>query len=238
MKLDILAIGAHPDDIELSCGGTILSHISQGLKVGILDLTRGELGTRGSAETRAAEAEAAAKILGVSVRENAGFDDGFFVNDKAHQLEIIKYIRKYQPDIILTNAIHDRHPDHARAAQLTEDAVFLSGLSKVETKLNGVIQKPFRPRSVYHYIQSLDISPDLAVDISLFFDRKIDAIRAYKTQFHDPDSKEPETFISSPDFLEFIKSRAVHFGVPIGVSYAEGYTMKRHMGVYNLKDIF
>ena len=238
MKLDILAIGAHPDDIELSCGGTILSHISQGLKVGILDLTRGELGTRGSAESRAAEANAAAEILGVSVRENAGFDDGFFVNDKAHQLEIIKYVRKYQPDIILTNAIHDRHPDHARAAQLTEDAVFLSGLSKVETKLSGAIQKPFRPRSVYHYIQSLDVTPDLAVDISPYFEKKIEAIRAYKTQFHDPDSKEPETFISSPDFLEFIRARAVHFGVPMGVSYAEGYTMKRHMGVYNLKDIF
>ena len=238
MKLDILAIGAHPDDIELSCGGTILSHIAQGLKVGILDLTRGELGTRGTMETRAAEAAEAANILGVSVRENAGFADGFFTNDKAHQLEIIKYIRKYKPDIILTNAIHDRHPDHARAAQLTEDAVFLSGLSKVETMLNGVAQKPFRPRSVYHYIQSLDITPDLAVDISLFFDRKIEAIRAYKTQFHAPDSKEPDTFISSPEFLDFIKARAVHFAVPLGVTYAEGYTIKRHIGVYNLKDIF
>jgi bacillithiol biosynthesis deacetylase BshB1 len=238
MKLDILAIGAHPDDIELSCGGTILSHVAQGHKVGILDLTRGELGTRGTDEIRVAEATEAAKVLGVLVRDNAGFADGFFTNDKAHQLEVIKYIRKYQPDIILTNAIHDRHPDHARAAQLTEDAVFLSGLAKVETKWDGALQKPFRPRAVYHYIQSLDITPDFAVDISPFFDKKIEAIRAYKTQFYDPNSKEPNTFISSPEFMEFIKGRGVHFGVPLGVSYAEGYTCKRHIGVYNLKDIF
>lgn len=238
MKLDILAIGAHPDDIELSCGGTILSHVAQGAKVGILDLTAGELGTRGTAESRASEAAEAAKIMGVSVRENAGFADGFFVNDKAHQLELIKYIRKYQPDIILANAIHDRHPDHARAAQLTEDAVFLSGLAKVETRLNGEIQKPYRPRTVYHYIQSLDITPDFAVDVSPFFDKKIEAIRAYRTQFHDPHSKEPDTFISSPEFLDFIKARGSHFGVPLGVSYAEGYTTKRLIGVYNLRDIF
>ena len=238
MKLDILAFGAHPDDIELSCGGTILSHVAQGSKVGIVDLTRGELGTRGTAESRESEAAAAAKIMGVSVRENAGFADGFFLNDKDHQLELIKYIRKYQPDIVLANAIHDRHPDHARAAQLTEDAVFLSGLSKVETRLNGEIQKAYRPRAVYHYIQSLDITPDFAVDISPFFDKKIEAIRAYKTQFHDPDSKEPDTFISSPEFLDFIKARGSHFGVPLGVSFAEGYTTKRLLGVYNLRDIF
>lgn len=238
MKLDILAIGAHPDDIELSCGGTILSHVAQGCKVGIVDLTRGELGTRGSIESRMAEAAEAARIMGVSVRENAGFADGFFVNDKEHQLELIKYIRKYQPDIILANAIHDRHPDHARAAQLTEDAVFLSGLAKVETRLNGEIQKAYRPRAVYHYIQSLDISPNFAVDVSPFFDKKIEAVRAYKTQFHNPDSKEPDTFISSPEFLDFIKARGSHFGVPLGVSYAEGYTTKRLPGVYNLKDIF
>jgi N-acetylglucosamine malate deacetylase 1 len=238
MKLDILAIGAHPDDIELSCGGTILSHVSLGLKVGILDLTRGELGTRGSAEERSAEAAAAAKILGVEVRENAGFADGFFVNDKHHQLELIKFIRKYRPDIVLANAIHDRHPDHARAAQLTEDAVFMSGLAKIETSMDGEAQKAFRPRTVFHYIQSLDITPDIAVDITPFFDKKVEAIRAYKTQFHNPDSKEPDTFISSPEFLEFIKARASHYGVPLGVSYAEGFTIKRHIGVHNLKDIF
>ena len=238
MKLDILAIGAHPDDIELSCGGTILSHVSQGLTVGILDLTKGELGTRGSAETRLIEAAAAAKIMGVSARENAGFADGFFTNDKAHQLEVIKYIRKYQPDIILANAIYDRHPDHGRAAQLIDDATFLSGLARIETSIDGVAQEPFRPRAVYHYIQSLDVTPDFAVDITPYFDQKVEAIMAYRSQFFDPNSKEPETFISSPDFLEFIKSRCLHFGVPLGVKYAEGYTTKRLMGVYNLKDIF
>lgn len=238
MKLDILAIGAHPDDTELSCGGTILSHVSQGYKVGILDLTGGELGTRGTADTRREEAANAAKILGVSVRENAGFADGFFANDKEHQLALIKYIRKYQPDIILATAIHDRHPDHARAAQLVEDAAFLSGLTKVETKLNGEVQEAFRPKAVYHYIQSLDIKPDFAIDISAFFDKKIEAIRAYRTQFYDPQSKGPNTFISSPEFLDFIRARASHYGVPLGVRYAEGYTAKRHIGVINLKDIF
>ena len=238
MKLDILAIGAHPYDIELSCGGTILSHVAQGLKVGVLDLTHGELGTRGTADTRLAEATDAARILGVAVRENAGFADGFFVNDKAHQLELIKYIRKYQPDIILANAVHDRHPDHARAAQLVEDAAFLSGLAKIETYLDGIPQTPFRPRAIYHYIQSLDINPDFAVDITPYFDQKVEAIKAYRTQFFDPNSKEPETFISSPQFLDFVKSRALHFGVPLGVNYAEAYTVKRLIGVYSLKDIF
>jgi N-acetylglucosamine malate deacetylase 1 len=238
MKLDILAIGAHPDDIELSCGGTILSHIAQGYKVGILDLTRGELGTRGTPETREAEAAAAAQILGVSVRENAGLADGFFQNDKAHQLEVIKYIRKYQPDIILANAIHDRHPDHARAAKLVDDAAFMSGLPRIETTVDGQPQKAFRPRAVYHYIQSLDVQPHLAVDVSMYFDKKIEAIRAYKSQFYDPDSKEKDTFISSPEFMEFIKARGSHFGVPLGVTYAEGYTTNKLIGVYNLKDIF
>lgn len=238
MKLDILAIGAHPDDVELSCGGTILSHIAQGLKVGILDLTHGELGTRGTIETRTAEAADAASIMGVSVRENAGFADGFFANDRAHQLELIRYIRKYQPDIILANAIHDRHPDHARAAQLVEDAAFLSGLAKIETEFEGTAQAPFRPRAIYHYIQSLDIDPDFAVDITPYFDQKVEAIKAYRTQFFDPNSKEPETFISSPQFLDFVKSRALHYGVPLGVNYAEAYTVKRLIGVYNLKDIF
>lgn len=238
MKLDILAIGAHPDDIELSCGGTILSHVSLGFKVGILDLTKGELGTRGSAEERSAEAAEAAKILGVHVRENAGFADGFFVNDKHHQIELIKFIRKYRPDIILTNAVNDRHPDHARSAKLTEDAVFLSGLSKIETQLNGELQKPFRPNAVYHYIQSIDISPNFAVDITPFFDKKEEAIRAYKTQFYNPNSTQPQTFISTPQFMEFVRARAIHYGVPIGVNYAEGFTTGRHIGINNLKDIF
>ena len=238
MKLDILAIGAHPDDIELSCAGTLLSQIDKGYKVGILDLTHGELGTRGSAELRLQEAADAAKILGIDIRDNAGFADGFFQNDKEHQLELIKYIRKYQPDVILTNAIYDRHPDHGRASQLTSDAVFLSGLSKIETRLNGQIQPAFRPRVVYNYIQSLDITPSFAVDITPYFDKKLEAVKAYKTQFYNPDSGEPSTFISSQDFLEFTRGRASHFGVPIGVRYAEGYTTKRLIGVKNINDIF
>jgi bacillithiol biosynthesis deacetylase BshB1 len=237
MKLDILAIGAHPDDVELSCGGTVLSHVALGHKVGILDLTRGELGTRGTPEIRLEEATNAAKILGVAVRENAGFADGFFTNDREHQIELIKYIRKYQPDIILAPAIHDRHPDHARAAQLVEDAAFLSGLPKVGTTLNGEVQKASRPVAVYHYIQSLDIKADFAVDISAFFDKKIEAILAYRTQFFNPQSNEPQTFISSPEFLDFIRGRASHFGVPLGVKYAEGYTSKKLMGVTNLRNL-
>jgi bacillithiol biosynthesis deacetylase BshB1 len=238
MKLDILAIGAHPDDIELSCAGTLLSQIDQGYKVGLLDLTQGELGTRGSAALRLQEAADAAKILGIDIRDNAGFADGFFQNDREHQLELIKYIRKYQPDVILTNALYDRHPDHARAAQLTADACFLSGLSKIETRLNGEIQAAFRPRVVYNYIQSLDITPTFAIDITPYFEKKLESVKAYKTQFHDPNSLEPNTFISSPEFLEFARSRASHFGVPIGVRYAEGYTTKRLLGVKNLNDIF
>lgn len=237
MKLDILAIGAHPDDVELGCAGTLLSHIARGKKAGILDLTRGELGTRGTAATRQQEAAAAAAILGVSVRDNAGFGDGFFPNDKAHQLELICYIRQYQPDIILTNAITDRHPDHGRSAALTEDAVFLSGLTKVETRLNGQLQAPFRPRAVYHYIQALDITPDIAVDITPYYDTKIEAVMAYKTQFYDPNSTEPETFISKPEFLELIKGRASHFGAPIGVRFAEAYTSKRLIGVRDLEEL-
>lgn len=238
MKLDILAVGAHPDDVELSCAGTLMAQIAQGAKVGLLDLTQGELGTRGTGEIRLQEAAAAAQVMGIAVRENAGFADGFFQNDKEHQLALIKYMRKYQPDIILANAIHDRHPDHARAAALVEDAAFLSGLSKVTTELDGVAQSAWRPKAVYHYIQSLDITPSFAVDITAYFDKKLEAIRAYKSQFYNPDSKEASTFISSQEFLEFVRARAVHFGVPLGVKFAEGFTVKRHIGVRNLNDIF
>ncbi len=238
MKLDILAIGAHPDDVELSCAGTLLAQIARGSKVGLLDLTEGELGTRGTGEIRRQEAADAAKVLGITVRDNAGFADGFFQNDKEHQLALIKYIRKYQPDIILANAVHDRHPDHARAAQLVEDASFLSGLSKVQTDLDGVPQRAWRPKAVYHYIQSLDITPSFAVDVTPYFDQKLEAIMAYKSQFYNPDSKEAATFISSQEFLEFVRSRAVHFGVPLGVKFAEGFTIKRHIGVRDLNDIF
>ena len=237
IKLDILAIGAHPDDVELSCAGTIMAHLALGMKVGILDLTAGELGTRGDAETRAKEAAAAAKIMGITVRENAGFADGFFQNDREHQLALIKYIRKYQPDILLANAVYDRHPDHGRAANLIADAAFLSGLAKVETEMDGIQQSYFRPKAIYHYIQSLDIAPDLVVDVTPYFEKKLEAIMAYKTQFYQPGADGHQTFISSPEFMEFIKGRMSHFGVPVGVRFGEAYTMNRVIGVKNLKDL-
>ena len=231
MKLDILAIGVHPDDVELGCAGTLLKHIELGYKVGILDLTKGELGTRGTAFTRKQEAEDAANILGVALRENLGFEDGFFNNDKHHQIQLIQVIRKYRPEIIFTNAKHDRHPDHGKAAALTNAAVFLSGLPKIETTLNGVLQEAFRPKSVYNYIQAIHIEPDFVVDITPYFDKKMEAVLAYKTQFHNPDSNEKDTFISSPEFLDFVKGRAVHFGVPCGMKYAEGFNVNRTVGV-------
>jgi bacillithiol biosynthesis deacetylase BshB1 len=231
MKLDILAIGVHPDDVELGCSGTLMKQIDKGYKVGILDLTKGELGTRGDAGTRAAEVEASSKIMGVQVRENLGFADGFFLNDKQHQLELIQVLRKYQPEVVISNAKYDRHPDHGRSAQLTYDACFLSGLAKIETELNGEKQKHFRPRALYHYIQAIHAEPDFVVDITGYYERKLQAIRAFKTQFHDPNSTEPNTFISSPEFLEFVKARAVHFGVPLGVKYAEAFTVNRIPGV-------
>ncbi len=234
MKLDILAIGVHPDDVELGCSGTLMKHIDKGYKVGILDLTRGELGTRGTAATRLAEVDASTKILGVHVRENLGFEDGFFVNDKTHQLRLIQIIRKYQPNVIITNAKYDRHPDHGKSAQLTYDAAFLSGLSKIETSLNGVAQNAWRPQALYNYIQAIHIEPAFVVDVTDYFARKEEAIRAFKTQFHNPDSKEPATFISSPEFLDFVTARAVHYGVPIGVKYAEAFTVNRIPGVEDI----
>ncbi len=234
MKLDILAIGVHPDDVELGCSGTLMKHIDQGYTVGILDLTRGELGTRGTIATRKKEALDASKIMGVKVRENLGFRDGFFVNDEKHQRELIKVIRKYQPSIVISNAKYDRHPDHGRSAQLTYDACFLSGLSKVETSLNGKKQQAHRPKALYHYIQAIHTEPHFVVDITNYFDRKLEAIHAYKTQFYDPKSKEKNTFISSPEFLEFVRARASHFGVPIGVRYAEAFTVNRIPGVNDI----
>ncbi len=234
MKLDILAIGVHPDDVELGCSGTLMKQIDAGYKVGILDLTKGELGTRGTVKLRMKEVEASSKILGIKVRENLGFEDGFFKNDKEHQLELIKIIRKYQPAVVITNARYDRHPDHGRAAQLTYDACFLSGLSKIETKLKGEKQKAFRPGAVYHYIQAIHAEPDFVVDITNYFDRKLKAILAFKSQFFNPDSTEDETFISSPEFLEFVRARAMHFGVPIGVKYAEAFTVNRTPGVEDI----
>lgn len=237
MKLDILAIGAHPDDVELGCGGTLAKHLDLGHTVGILDLTRGELGTRGSAELRDEEAAAAAKVLGVHCRENLGMRDGFFQNDEAHQRAIIEMIRKYQPDVVLGNAPTDRHPDHGRAARLIYDACFLSGLPKIETKLNGTFQEAWRPKAYYNYVQFLHIEPDFVVDISDYFQKKMEAVMAYKSQFYDPDSKEPETFISTPDFFSFLEATYISFGRPLGVRYAEGYIKNRYVGVEDITQL-
>jgi bacillithiol biosynthesis deacetylase BshB1 len=237
MKLDILAFGAHPDDVELGCAGTILKEIALGKTVGIVDLTRGELGTRGSAELRDQEAAAAAKILGVSVRENLRFRDGFFVNDQAHQLEVIQMIRKYQPEIVLCNAIEDRHIDHAKGSQLVSDACFLSGLMKIETQLDGQAQQAWRPKVVYHYIQWKDIKPDFVVDITGFTDKKVDSILAYRSQFYDPNSNEPESPITSKNFLESLNYRSRDFGRLVGVDHAEGFTIERYLAVNSLGDL-
>ena len=237
MKLDILAFGAHPDDVELGCSGTLAKEISLGKKVGIIDLTRGELGTRGTAETRDKEASDAAKILGVSVRENLKFRDGFFVNDEKHQLEIIKMIRKYQPKIVLCNAIEDRHIDHGKGSSLVSDACFLSGLIKVETELDSQKQEAWRPKVVYHYIQWKNIEPDFAVDITGFMDLKMESVLAYGTQFYDPNSKEPVTPITSKNFLDSIKYRAQDLGRLVGVEYAEGFTVERYLAVNSLENL-
>jgi bacillithiol biosynthesis deacetylase BshB1 len=237
MKLDILAFGAHPDDVELGCGATIAKEISLGKKVGIIDLTRGELGTRGSADLRDKEAANAAGILGVSVRENLGFADGFFTNDKEHQLEIIKMIRKYQPEIVLCNAIDDRHIDHPKGSNLVSDACFLSGLIKVETQIEGVLQEKWRPKLVYHYIQWKNIEPHFVVDVTGFMDVKTKAILAYSSQFYDPKSKEPETPITSKNFVDSINYRAKDLGRLIGVDCAEGFTTERYAAVENLSKL-
>lgn len=237
MKLDILAFGAHPDDIELGCGATIAKEVSLGKKVGIVDLTRGELGTRGSAELRMIEASNAAKILGVSVRENLGFADGFFTNDKKHQLEIIKMIRKYQPDIVLCNAIDDRHIDHGKGSKLVSDACFLSGLVKIETELEGKQQKKWRPKHVYHYIQWKNIAPDFVIDVTGFIHKKQAAVLAYSSQFYDPNSKEPESPITSKTFIESINYRSRDLGRLIGVEYAEGFTSERYVAAENLSKL-
>ena len=237
MKLDILAFGAHPDDIELGCGATIAKEVSLGKKVGIVDLTQGELGTRGSAELRIIEANNAAEILGVSVRENVGFADGFFTNDKKHQLEIIKMIRKYQPDIVLCNAIDDRHIDHGKGSKLVSDACFLSGLVKIETELEGKQQEKWRPKHVYHYIQWKNITPDFVIDVTGFIHKKQAAVLAYSSQFNDPNSKEPESPITSKTFIESINYRSRDLGRLIGVEYAEGFTSERYVAAENLSKL-
>jgi len=237
LKLDILVLSAHPDDAEISCGGTIAKHVSMGHKVGIVDLTRGELGTRGTVEIRAMEAREGARILGAHVRENLGLKDGFFQNDPEHQLSVIRVIRKYRPEIILGNAIHDRHIDHGRGAALAYDASFLSGLVKIETALDGVKQQPWRPKAVYHYIQSNFIEPAFIVDISNFMEIKMLAIKAFKTQFYDPDTQEPETYISKPGFLKMLEARATELGHAIGCQFGEGFTVRRYPGVNSLFDL-
>ncbi|HEX8561514.1 MAG TPA: bacillithiol biosynthesis deacetylase BshB1 [Flavobacterium sp.] len=237
MKLDILAFGAHPDDVELGCGGTIAKEIALGRKVGIVDLTRGELGTRGSAEIRDAESAAAAKILGVLVRENLNMRDGFFKNDEEHQLAIIRMIRKYRPDVVLCNAIEDRHIDHGKGSKLVSDACFLSGLIKVETTFDGNRQEVFRPMQVYHYIQWKNIKPDFVVDISGYNQKKIEAILAYSSQFYNPDTNEPETPIATKNFMESLNYRSQDLGRLIGTDYGEGFTAERHLAVRSLADL-
>ena len=239
MKLDILVFGAHPDDAELGAGGTIAKEVSRGKKVGIIDLTRGELGTRGTPEIRDQEAAKAANILNIAVRENMEFADGFFINDKAHQLEIIKMVRKYRPEIVLCNAVDDRHIDHGKGSKLVSDACFLSGLTKIDTKMEGEDewQEAWRPKVVYHYIQWKNLTPDFAVDVSGFIEKKTEAILAYSSQFFDPNSDEPETPISSKNFIDSVNYRARDLGRLIGVEYAEGFTVERFVGVDNLDDL-
>ncbi len=237
MKLDILAFGAHPDDVELGCGGTLAKEISLGKKVGIIDLTQGELGTRGSAEIRLCESEESKRILGASIRENLGFEDGFFVNNRENQLEIIKKIRQYKPEIVLCNAIDDRHIDHGKGSKLVSDACFLSGLRRIETLLEGTSQEAWRPKHVYHYIQWKNLQPDFVVDISNFIQNKLDAVLAYASQFYDAKSNEPTTPISDKNFLESVSYRAHDLGRLIGTDFAEGFTAERVIAVDTLSNL-
>lgn len=237
MKLDILAIGVHPDDVELSCSGVLINEIKNGKKAGIIDLTQGELGTRGTAETRYTEAKAAADIIGVEIRENLKMRDGFFRNDEEHQLQLIAAIRKYQPEIVFGNILNDRHPDHGRAGHLIADACFLSGLEKIRTKdSDGQEQKKWRPKYIFHYIQDWFHDPDLIIDISASFEQKMKSVEAYTTQFHVKGHLQEgaETYISTPDFLESIVARARMLGKRIGVKYAEGYICEKKIGLKSL----
>lgn len=235
MKLDLMVITVHPDDAELGAGGTIAKYVAEGRKVGVVDLTRGELGTRGTAVTRAQEAADAARILGVAVRENLEMRDGFFANDEQHQLKIIEVIRKYRPELVITNAIDDRHPDHGRAEKLINDALFLSGLRRIQTYSDAVEQEAFRPRLQLQLIQDRYIQPDVILDITPYWEVKRDAILAYKTQFNaDADSDEPQTYISTPDFLLYTEGRAREFGRSIQATYGEGFTSRKILGVDDL----
>ena len=237
MKLDILAFGAHPDDVELGCSGTLAKEISLGKKVGIIDLTRGELGTRGSVAIRNSESANASEILGITVRENLDMRDGFFINDEAHQMKVIEMIRKYQPEIVICNAIQDRHIDHGKGSKLVSDACFLSGLRMIETIVDGKPQEAWRPKVVYHYIQWENITPDFVVDISGFLDVKMESILAYSSQFYNPNTKEPESPISSKNFLDSVKYRAQDLGRIIGTEHGEGFTVERYLAVNSLSDL-
>lgn len=234
MKLDVLAIGAHPDDVELSCAGVLLVEKQAGKKTGIVDLTHGELGTRGTAHTRKEEAAASAKILNVDVRENLGLKDGFFINDEAHQREVIKVIRKYRPEVVLCNAPQDRHPDHGKGATLVSDACFLAGLRKIETQADGINQEAWRPKYVLHYIQDRYLEPQFVIDISAVMQQKIEAIKAFATQFNSTDNSEPQTYISTPAFLDSVIYRAKMMGKMIGVAYAEGFISHKMIGLSSL----
>lgn len=234
MKLDLLVFAVHPDDAELGCSGTILKHIAAGKKVGIIDLTRGELGTRGTPEIRDEEAARSAKILGLHIRENLRMRDGFFKNDEEHQLQVIRMIRKYRPEIVLSNALHDRHPDHGRAADLVYDALFISGLSKVKTDLDGIDQEAWRPSLLLQFIQDRYIEPDILIDVTDFWDQKLESIHAYSTQFFNTENDNQGTYISSPDFLKVIEARARDLGKYIGATYAEGFTSRKYLGVDDL----
>ncbi len=234
MKLDLLAFGAHPDDVELSCAGTMIFHREAGFKTGIIDLTPGELGTRGNSEIRAKEAATASKILGLSARENLNMRDGYFEINEENKLAIVKMLRKYRPEIVLANAPHDRHPDHGRASKLVSDACFLSGLIKVSTAMDGKEQEVWRPKTVYHYIQDRRIDPDFIIDVTQVMEKRIAAIMSFSSQFYNPDSKEPDTAISSKQFLEGLTSRALEFGRLIGTEYGEGFVVERTPGIKNL----
>lgn len=237
MKLDILAFGAHPDDVELGCSGTLTKEVKNGRKVGIIDLTRGELGTRGTVAIRNTESAKASAILGVHLRENLDMRDGFFVNDEAHQLQIIRKIRQYQPEIVICNAIDDRHIDHGKGSKLVSDACFLAGLRRIETEHNGQGQEAWRPKAVYHYIQWKNCEPDFVVDISGFIEQKMESVLAYSSQFYDPESNEPVTPIATKNFLDSIRNRAQDMGRLVGVDFAEGFTVERFPAVDSIFDL-
>lgn len=238
MKLDILAFASHPDDAELGCAGTLIAHIAAGKKAGIVDLTRGELGTRGTPEMRLQEAGDAASIMGLQVRDNLEMADGFFRNDREHQLKVIQKLRQYKPEIVLMNAVRDRHPDHGRGSELVSESCFKAGLAMIRTQdEHGGEQEAWRPKAVYHFIQSRPITPDIIVDVTPYWEKKMETIRAFRSQFYNPDDTSPNTYISSPEFLEFVEARGRELGHAIGVKYGEGFTKERHIGVSNLFDL-